>query len=309
MKLTDKLLKELEEKITKKIIGNIDNMFAEKCKEIFQNQGRDQPEFFSSATPKLDSTSTAISSLQEKLKMLSDKMDHTIGGLSYVSSEYDDLSTKYDKISLENQRLSKEIMHMQNNIASLKKRASSSEIRLDNLEEYGRRENLEIHGIPVTKKRKHQRDNQKVASILSVNLDSKNISTSHKLSTVDTKMSARESAAKSSLTPPIIVRFANRDKRNELYCKRSMISKSIAKDNLPSNFMPENLALKENLTKFRKSLFNETKKKIALNYKFLWTWQGQIFIRENESSRVYKISTWQDLDKLDHYVSCTRPLN
>ena len=74
-------------------------------------------------------------------------------------------------------------------------------------------------------------------------------------------MSARESAAKSSLTPPIIVRFANRDKRNELYSKRSMISKSIEKDSLPSNFMPENLALKENLTKFCKSLFNEAKQK------------------------------------------------
>ena len=51
------------------------------------------------------------------------------------------------------------------------------------------------------------------------------------------------------------------------------------------------------------------KKQIALKYEFLWTWQGQIFIRENESSRVYKISTWQDLDKLDLYVSCRRPLN
>ena len=159
---TDKLLKELEEKITKKIIGNIDNMLAEKCKKIFQNQGRDHSVFFSSAAPKLDSISTAISSLQEKLKMLSDKMDHTIGGLSYVSSEYDDLSTKYDKISLENQRLSKEIMHMQSNIASLKKRASSSEIQLDNLEQYGRRENLEIHGIPVTKKKARTRSSRKL---------------------------------------------------------------------------------------------------------------------------------------------------
>ena len=94
--------------------------------------------------------------------MLSDKMDHTIGGLSYVSSEYDDLSTKYDKISLENQRLSKEIMHMQSNIASLKKRASSSEIQLDNLEQYGHRENLEIHGIPVTKKKARTRSSRKL---------------------------------------------------------------------------------------------------------------------------------------------------
>ena len=44
--LTDKLLKELEVKITKKIIGNIDNMLAEKCKKIFQNQGRDHSVFF-----------------------------------------------------------------------------------------------------------------------------------------------------------------------------------------------------------------------------------------------------------------------
>ena len=123
--------------------------------------------------------------------MLSDKMDHTIGSFSDVSSGYDDLSTKYDKISLENQRLSEEIMHMQNNIASLKKRASSSVIQLDNLQQYGRRKNLEIHGIPVTKNESTYEIVKKVASILSVNLDSKDISTSHRLSTIDTKMCRR----------------------------------------------------------------------------------------------------------------------
>ena len=48
---------------------------------MFEKQEREYPEFFASAAPKLDSTFTTISSLQEKLKMLSDKVDHARGGL------------------------------------------------------------------------------------------------------------------------------------------------------------------------------------------------------------------------------------
>ena len=85
------------------------------------------------------------------------------------------------------------------------------------LEQYGRRENLELHGIPVTQNENSNQIVRKVASLLDVTLDESQISTSHRLKmpqNPDLEMHAHKNSY-----PPIIVRFSNRDKRNELFAK------------------------------------------------------------------------------------------
>jgi len=57
--------------------------------------------------------------------------------------------------------------------------------------------------------------------------------------------------------------------------------------------------LKENLTSYRKFLFGEAKNlKSSLDFKFLWTWMGHIFMRKSEISSVFKISSDHDLTKI-----------
>ena len=61
----------------------------------------------------------------------------------------------------------------------------------------------------------------------------------------------------------------------------------------------EILAIRENLTKFRKFLFSEANKvKHALCYQFLWTRQGQILLRKDSTSRIIKISNLNDLARV-----------
>jgi len=43
----------------------------------------------------------------------------------------------------------------------------------------------------------------------------------------------------------------------------------------------KNFSLRENFTSFRKSLFNEARNlKTSLGFKFLWTLQGQFFLKK-----------------------------
>ena len=82
---------------------------------------------------------------------------------------------------------------------------------------------------------------------------------------------------------PIIVRFSNRDKRNEVFRKRHAIKPHAnpSSNSSSPNVIPRDFAIRENLTKFRKQLFREAAKlKQELKYEFLWTWQGQILIRK-----------------------------
>ena len=59
------------------------------------------------------------------------------------------------------------------------------------------------------------------------------------------------------------------------------------------------LYVNENLTQRRKRIFWLAKQKAKeLNYKFIWTSNGQIFIREDEKANSLPIRTEYDLDNL-----------
>ena len=82
--------------------------------------------------------------------------------------------------------------------------------KLDRLEQYGRRQNLEIVGIPVQDGKKTNAIVIEVAKLLDVNLTPEQISTSHCLPAKN----------RENLSPPIIARFRNRKVRNKIYANR-----------------------------------------------------------------------------------------
>ena len=97
-----------------------------------------------------------------------------IGSLKYLSSEYDDFMENFARISFGNQRLTKEVEQM-------KYKQLQSEKQLDQLEQYGRREILEIHGVPRMKNENTNQIIKTVANILNVTLEDNHISNSHRL--------------------------------------------------------------------------------------------------------------------------------
>ena len=63
----------------------------------------------------------------------------------------------------------------------LDKNQSKIEVQLEELDQYGRRENLEVHGIPWSQNENTNAIVKKVTESLKVKLDDKDISTSHRL--------------------------------------------------------------------------------------------------------------------------------
>ena len=139
-------------------------------------------------------------------------------------------------------------------------------------------------------------------------LEGSHISVSHclpgGLHTNETKRNAPNKPIKRA---PIIVRFSNRDKRKELYQKRKLIKPSpdSSKDCFEDNGL---IRIRENLTPFRKNLYNQAKKaKVELNYKFLWTSNGRILLRQNSASKVIYVSSVDDLAKLSYRSPIDHP--
>ena len=147
---------------------------------------------------------------------------------------------------------------------------------------------------------------QNVAKALKVQLSKSDISTSHRffnsnLNDQHQKLfnhrDQQPSAVHRNQPPPIIIRFCNRDKRNEMFSKRLKL-KSVSNEINPKP-NAEILTIRENLTKFRKFLFSKANKvKHALCFQFLWTWQGQILLHKDSTSRIIKISNLNDLARI-----------
>jgi len=175
------------------------------------------------------------------------------------------------------------------------------------LEQYGRRENLEIHGVPVSSGDNTNQIVHKVAKIMDVRLSESQISTSHRL-LVSQKVKNKSPVRKGNdylQHPSIIVQFSNRDKRNELLAKRKMLSS--ATTDLKSAFgVSTIITIRENLTPKRNVLYNAANVvKKQQNFQFLWTSQGRICFRKDLKSKIIIVSSFSDLHKFGYRPSAT----
>ena len=124
-----------------------------------------------------------------------------------------------------------------------------------------------------------------MAKKINVQIKDSDISTSHRL------------PASKNKHPPIIVRFTNRDIKNKIYYKRRNL---IGVNDFGITGMTK-LFINENLTPKRKKLFSLAyKKRIELNYQYIWSNNGEIYLRKNSTSDRIKISSLEDIHNLPY---------
>ena len=83
-----------------------------------------------------------IAIIENEMNQLKDKTEHTVGSVSFFVTEYDDFSLKISKIL-------NDYCIKTGQISQINSRLYRTETQLDQLEQYGRRENVKIYGIPV----------------------------------------------------------------------------------------------------------------------------------------------------------------
>ena len=132
-----------------------------------------------------------------------------------------------------------------------------------------------------------------LSSKLDVNLTANDVSIAHRIPVKRPRLSSESNVTRRH--SGIIVRFISRQKRNEMYSNR-MKAKDIS--DFPVQGMNK-LYVNENLTQRCKRLFWLAKQKAkGLDYKFIWTSNSQIFIREDEKADNLPIRTEYVLDNL-----------
>ena len=95
----------------------------------------------------------------------------------------------------------------------------NEELKVDELEQYDRRQNLIFEGVPQFQNENVTEIILSLASKLNVNLTANDISIAHRLPVKRPRLKS-ESNVTNRRHPGIIVRFISRQKRNEMYSNR-----------------------------------------------------------------------------------------
>lgn len=190
---------------------------------------------------------------------------------NFISGKFDELLGEINTLQEDNKKLKLENKAMKQQVADLSLKVENSIQDRDSLEQYTRRENLEIHGVPITKDEDTDALVKKVAGLIDVEIDQSDISVSH-----------RQSGKKNS-TPFIIVRFVRRNVRDNLYRSRNLLRNFTTAD---IGFSTHNkIFINESLTKNVKKLFYEARNYQHTNhFQFCWSRYGKIHLKKNNDS-------------------------
>ena len=130
----------------------------------------------------------------------------------FISEKYDDnLHRQYSKLVKAHDEQNKELKSANLKLTEIKRNVETDNANLEELNQYGRRENLKFHGVPITANEDVTKLVVEISELLGADLNQSDVSIAHRL--LPKNVSNQNSTNKGkpeSVPPPIIARFVNR---------------------------------------------------------------------------------------------------
>lgn len=236
------------------------------CVQCKSEKGRVQSESASQASPKtMDDVFRVLSSIQNSLVNLETRMNEVCDSQQFLSDKYDELMIQVQKVPT----LEAALLESETQVQELQQ-------RLNLMEQYSRRNHLEIGNIPQEKDEKVDEIVINVGSKLGLTIHKEDIAAAHRLRSAPGK------------TPSIIVEFVNRRLRNKYYENRKLLPQS-----------RNRIFINESLCSYFKNLLRCTKDRCKEeNYKYCWYRNNKIFARRTDGCRPIVVTRMEDLIKI-----------
>ena len=135
----------------------------------------------------------------QEINILKTEVNEIKNSLEFICKKYDSLKVDYDKLCLINQVQEKEIATLKSQATEPKEQSVKESVKLDNTEQYGRRQNIEIVGVPMHDGEDTNALVREVGNLLNVKVLPCHISTSHRLS-VNPRNKKRQSTSQRDLS-------------------------------------------------------------------------------------------------------------
>lgn len=220
------------------------------------------------------SGTTIEKELGKSLNSVHEKLDNNAYLIKQQTDRITECLTQIEKLKEEN--------------ALLKKQLNDTQLQLDEHDQYGRRNTVELYGIPEKANEDATEIVINVGKALGMDINREMIDVSHRLK----KPTGRNDGG-------IIVKFVRRTDKEELV-RRRKVKRDLNTTNIgfPTNDV---IYINQSLTPNRRKIYGAARRlKKERNYAYLWIDNaGNIKLRKQESDRyVYILKTMDDVDKL-----------
>ena len=234
-----------------------------------------------------------LSPINAKLDGLTTKLNDIDTAVNFLSGKYDALLNQLKDTNRKVNSHASDVAKVKENLKEIEKLAYNASSEVEQISQYLRRDCLEITGIAANKECSAEAITKSIGDVIGVPLQDNDISIAHPIPTY-----------KVGAPPKLVVKFTRRSLRNKFYSNRRKLARKKAKDLPNLNLSSEaDVFISESLTPFKKKLFGDANKvKKHLKWKYIWTYNGRIFIRENEHKPSFSFDNAEDLNKfnLDH---------
>lgn len=230
------------------------------------------------------------SKLGEKFDKMISKVDDLTTSVSFLNKELEDVKKENKEIKEEIQSLKKRNDFLTKEIESVKTTSLGAAIKVNEMDNHLRLNNVELHGIPGTVNEKVSDTALQVLKIVDPSIVESDIEMVKRLKNVNNKDGTLR------VVNPILVKFKSREKRFAVISNRRKLAKVDFKQ---FNINTSAVYVNENLTAVSKSLFYKASVlKKEKNWKYLWTSNGNILLKKHDSATASVIRDESDLDKL-----------
>ena len=203
--------------------------------------------------------------------------------LTVLQKDIDDLSSRLTGVILNNSVLNKRLNELTDEYYSLYEKLDELDMYIVNLDQYSRRNNIELRNIPenITSLETHVIN---VLASIDITVNSYDIVAVHRLGKPN-----------KNYTRSVIVRFVNRKFAYSALEKSKKLNKS-------NNKEYKRIFITENLCPTNRNIFNhlyKLKKESKINN--VWTFNGSVFFKltDNKNERSKKIKY---IDEIDEYI-------
>ncbi|XP_065069974.1 uncharacterized protein LOC135694986 [Rhopilema esculentum] len=206
--------------------------------------------------------------------------------MDFINSQFENFKHTTENLLKANTELEKKNEDLSKDLKQVKKELEASIKQLNDLEQYGRCDCIEISGTPQEKNENAEAQIIKTGAILDIPVESKDIQACHRLG--------------KRHDTPIICKFLNRKTATAFLAAKKHTKKPFRGEKLGFKDHPEcKIYMNESLTKRNKDLmYNIRMKKQENNWKFIWSRNGTMYARKDENSEFLRINDEEDIGKM-----------
>lgn len=246
----------------------------------------------------LISIRATVSEISQENRALKNELAELKDSLSFNEKELQEIKVSLNKATTTNASLQKELNKTKENLEATKQQLGKEREETqrvwsayDDLEQYTRKNSLEIHGLPEHVYTDTESAVIKIASALDVTIRPDDIEISHKLKGREGKR-------------PIIIKFCSHKTKSKLYKERIRLRNIKVSDIFPSfssaaESNQDRIYINENLTQHRRDIVKEAnQRKRNKHLSSVWTLDGKIYVKSSSDGERFRIFSFEDLENI-----------